>query len=169
MGEDLEFVTINPVAIYGPSLDEHISGSFRLLENLLSGSMKAVPNIPLNVVDVRDVADIHILAMTNPAAKGQRFIASADGQITLPEIAELLKRKLPEVAKKVTTKKLPDFFINIASLFNSQAKEGAMLLKINRNVSNAKAKNLLGWQPIATQEQTILEAVKSMAKYNLIK
>ena len=62
--------------------------------------MKAIPNIPLNIVDVRDVADLHIRAMTNPNANGQRFIASADGQISLSEIAALLKNKNPDVAKK---------------------------------------------------------------------
>jgi len=168
-GGNLEFTTINPVAIYGQSLDAHISGSFHLLENLLNGSMKAVPNIPLNVVDVRDVADLHIRAMTNPEAKGQRFIASADGQITLPQIAELLKNKMPDVAKNVSTKKLPNFIVNIGSLFNARAKEGAVFLRMNRNISNAKAKNILGWKPIATKEQAILEGVKSMVKYGLIK
>ncbi|MFT3934642.1 MAG: aldehyde reductase [Chitinophagaceae bacterium] len=165
----LEFATINPVAIYGPSLDAHISGSFHLLENLLNGTMKAIPNIPLNVVDVRDVADLHIRAMTNPDANGQRFIATADGQISLPEIAALMKEKMPEVSAKVSTRKLPDWIVKLASLFNAQARQGLMFLQVNRNVSNAKAKKILGWKPIATQEQTILAAVESLAKYGLIK
>lgn len=168
-GGSLEFVTINAVAIFGPSIDAHISGSFHLLTNLLNGSMKVVPNIPLNVIDVRDVADLHIRAMTIPEAKGQRFIATADGQITLPEIAALLKSEMPEVSEKVSSRKLPDFIVKIAALFNAQAKQGVMFLKMNRNVSNAKAKKVLGWKPIATQENAVLEAVKSMVKYGLIK
>ncbi|QIP15173.1 aldehyde reductase [Spirosoma aureum] len=168
-GGDLEFATINPVAILGPSLDAHISGSFHLLENLLNGSMKAVPNIPLNVVDVRDVADLHIRAMIHPDANRQRFIASADGQITLPEIASLLKSKRPDVSEQVFTRKLPNWLLSLASLVNNQAREGAMLLNVNRNVSNAKAKALLGWKPIATQEQAIVAAVDSMVKYGILK
>ncbi|MFN8344267.1 MAG: aldehyde reductase [Spirosomataceae bacterium] len=168
-GNELELAVINPVAILGPSLDAYISGSFHLLENLLNGSMKVVPNIPLNVVDVRDVADLHIRAMTHPAANGQRFIASADGQISMPEIAALLKAEKPEIAGNVSAKKLPDWLLKAASLFNPKAKEGVMLLHINRHVSNAKAKKILGWKPIAAQEQTILEAVESMVKYGLIK
>ena len=151
-GDGLEFATINPVAILGPSLNSHVSGSFHLLENLLSGSMKAIPNIPLNVVDVRDVADLHIRAMTTATANGQRFIASADGQISLQEIAYLLKNKKPEVSQKVSTRKLPNWVLKMASLFNPKAKEGAMLMKMNRNVSNKKAKEILGWKPITTQE-----------------
>jgi len=168
-GGSLEFATINAVAIYGPALDEHISGSFHLITNLLSGEMKLVPNIALNVVDVRDVADLHIRAMTTPEAAGQRFIAMADGQITLPEIATLLKNKLPEVSQKVSLKKLPDFIVKTGALFNDRAREGALFLNMNRNVSNAKAKKILDWKPLSNREETILAAVESMIKYHIIK
>ncbi len=168
-GGNLEFTTINPVAILGPSLNAHISGSFDILKHLLDGSIKAVPNIPLNIVDVRDVADLHIRAMTNPNANGQRFIASADGQISMPEIAKLLKNKIPNVAKKVSLKTVPDWIIRFAALFNTQAKMGSMFLKVNRNLSNAKAKELLGWTPIANNEEAILASMGSIIKYGIIK
>jgi nucleoside-diphosphate-sugar epimerase len=168
-GGNLEFATINPVAILGPSLSAHISGSFGILEHLLDGSMKAIPNIPLNIVDVRDVADLHIRAMTNPNANGQRFIASADGQISMPEIAALLKNRKPDVAKKVSTKTLPNWVIYLAALFNKQAKEGALLLRMSRNVSNTKARSILGWKPIANNEEAILASINSMIKFGIIK
>jgi nucleoside-diphosphate-sugar epimerase len=168
-GGELEFTTINPVAILGPSLSSHISGSFGLLEHLLDGSMRAIPNIPLNIVDVRDVADLHIRAMTNPDANGQRFIASADGQISLPEIAVLLKNKKTEVAKQISSKTLPNWVIYLAALFNKQAKEAALLLRMSRNVSNAKAKKILGWTPVANNEEIILASINSMIKFGIIK
>ena len=168
-GGDLEFVAINPVAILGPSLGTHISESFNLLKHLLDGSMKVVPNIPLNIVDVRDVAELHIRAMTSPKANGERFIATADGQISMPEIAALLKNKMPDISKNISTKKVPNWVLNIASLFNSQAKTGAMFLKVNRNVSNAKAKQILDWIPIADNEQAIVASVESMIKFGIIK
>lgn len=168
-GGILEFTTINPVAILGPSLSDHISGSFGLIEHLLNGSMKAIPNIPLNIIDVRDVADLHIRAMTNPKANGERFIASADGQISMPEIAALIKNKKPDVAKKVSTKTVPNWVIYLASLFNKQAKEAALLLRMSRNVSNTKAKKILDWKPLSTNEEIILASLDSMVKYKLIK
>lgn len=168
-GGSLEFATINPVAILGPSLDTHVSGSFHLLQNLLNGSMKAIPDIPLNVVDVRDVADLHIRAMSSPSANAQRFIATADGQISLPQIAALLKKERPGISQKVATRTLPKVVLKIASLFNPQAKEGLALMAMNRNVSNAKAKAVLGWEPIASQEQAILSSVDSLVKYGLVK
>jgi len=168
-GGKLELVTINAVAILGPTLDAHISGSFHLLKNLLNGSMKAVPNIALNIVDVRDVADLHIRAMLIPEASGQRFIASADGQITLPEIAALLRNRRPDVSQLVATRRLPDWVLSLGALFSEQAKEALLLIRMNRNVSNQKARTVLGWRPIAPQEEILLASVDSMVKYNLIK
>ena len=167
-GGSLEFATINPVAMLGPSLETHVSGSFNLLKSLLNGSLKAIPNIPLNIVDVRDVADLHVRAMINPKANGERFIASADGQISWPEIGQLLKKKRPDVAQNVPTRVLPNWVIQIAALFNEQAKHAAPLLSINRHVSNEKAKNVLGWRPIADNEEIILASVDSMANYGII-
>lgn len=167
-GGSLEFATINPVAILGPSLGTHVSESFGLLEHLLDGSMKAVPQIPLNIVDVRDVAELHIRAMETPEANGQRFIASADGQISLPEIARLLKEKRPDVAQNVSSRVIPNWVLRVAALFNEQARHGASLLDINRNVSNAKARTILGWQPIGTNEDIVLTSVKSIVQYGIL-
>ena len=161
-GGGLELATINPVAIFGPSLGASKSPSLGILTFLLAGSMKVIPNIELNVVDIRDVADLHIRAMTNPDAKGQRFIATADGKISMPEIALLLKNKRPDVAQKVPTGILPNWLLSIAALFNAQAKQSVALLAINRNVSNAKARNVLGWTPRATQEEAILASMDSI-------
>ncbi|MFC6175864.1 NAD-dependent epimerase/dehydratase family protein [Companilactobacillus huachuanensis] len=162
---NLELVTVNPVAIFGPSLDAHVSGSFDLLKNLLSGKMNRIPNLPLNVVDVRDVADIQIRAMETPQVAGQRFIASADGQISMREIATLIQQKRPQAAGKVSSKSLPDWIMNVGSLFNETAKEGKLMKNMNRNVSNQKAKQILGWKPLSNSEEAVLGAVDSLIKY----
>ena len=167
-GGQLEFATINPVAILGPSLGAHVTGSFDILTHLLDGSLKAVPPIALNIVDVRDVADLHIRAMENPDANGQRFLATADGQISMPEIAALLKKANPPIAANVSTRTVPAFVVKLAALFNAQARQGAMFLNVDRNVSNAKARKLLGWTPMATHEQAILASLESLIKYGLV-
>ncbi|MCV3321095.1 NAD-dependent epimerase/dehydratase family protein [Pediococcus ethanolidurans] len=164
----LEFATVNPVAIFGPALNNHVSGSFSLLTGLLDGSQKRIPNLPLNVVDVRDVANLHIAAMLTPEANGQRFIASADDQISLPEIAHLIQIKRPQLAEQTVTKILPNWFIRLAAPFNEQAKEGKLLLAVNRHVSNQKAKQVLNWSPSFNNEETVLAAVDTLIKNNLI-
>ncbi|EPH99845.1 NAD dependent epimerase/dehydratase family protein [Enterococcus faecalis 13-SD-W-01] len=161
-----EFATVNPVAIYGPSLDEHFSGSFSLLTGLFDGTFKRIPPLPLNVIDVRDVVSLHIRSMFVPEAAGERFIASADGQISLVEIAELIQKKRPEIAGKLSLKQLPNWAVTIGALFNQRAKEGKLLMEINRDISNEKAKQLLGWKPTKTNEEAVLAGIDSMIKYN---
>lgn len=168
-GGNLEFTTINPTAIFGPSLSPKLSSGFELLKNLLDGSMKAVPNLYMNIIDVRDVADLHIRAMTNPNANGERFLALADGKMSLPEMASYLKEKMPEVTKNVSTKKIPDWVVKIGGLFSSKLKNLASMLTTSRNVSNEKAKTILAWKPIATKEEAITETVKSMLKFGNLK
>lgn len=167
-GKGLEFATVNPVAIFGPSLDSHVSGSFDLLKGIASGSMKVIPNIQLNVVDVRDVVDLHIRAMITPEAAGQRFIATTDGMISMPEIAELLRKERPQLAEKISKRTMPNWMLKGASHFNATAREGQFMAEMNRNVSNAKAREVLGWTPIGTKEEAVLAAVDSLIKYNLI-
>jgi nucleoside-diphosphate-sugar epimerase len=168
-GGELELTVINPVFILGPALGPDQPSSFGVIKHLLDGEMKAVPNIPFNIIDVRDVADLHIRAMTNPNAGGQRFLGLAGGVIRMPEIAVLLKNKLPDVSKKVSTRTLPNWVLNLAALFNEQARMAAPLVKIIRNISNAKAKKVLGWTPLANNEEAILASVKSMVKFGGIK
>lgn len=167
-GNGMEFTTINPVAIFGPALSKHLSGSFDLFNMLLDGKTKAYPNLPLNIVDVRDVADIHIRAMINPQANAQRFIASADGQISMEEIAKIIKEKRPQLSNKVTKRIIPNWIINAGALFSKQAKEGKLMLSISRNVSNDKAKNILSWKSTRTNEDIILSSIDSIVNNNLI-
>lgn len=168
-GGDLELSVINPVGIFGPSLGPDLSSGFELVKNLLDGTMKAIPNLTLNIIDVRDVADLHIRAMTSPAAKGQRFLALAGGKISLPEVAKLLKAKMPAISAKVSAKTLPDWLVRIAGLFSPKSKAIASMLKASRNVSNEKARKVLGWEPVATNEEAILLSVESMLKFGNIK
>lgn len=164
----LEFVTVNPVAIFGPSLDNHVSGSFDLLKDLVSGSIKRVPNMSLNIIDVRDVADIHIRAMETSEANGHRFIATEDGEISMREIATLIQEKRPEVAAKISNKDIPNWLVEIGSLFNEKAKSGKLFKDMNRNVSNESAKMILGWEPKTNNDQVILDSIDSMIKYKII-
>ena len=162
----LELVTVNPVAIFGPSLDAHVSGSFNLLKNLLGGKNAWLPDLPLNVVDVRDVASMQIKAMETPAAAGQRFIASADGQISMQEMGDLIRQTRPQLSDKVSSRRLPNWIINLAAPFNKTAREGQLMLRVNRKVSNQKAKDILNWQPQSSNSQAVLSAVDSLIKYS---
>src|SRR5262249_23578287 len=76
-GRGLELSVINPVAVFGPVLGPDYSTSVLLIQRLMSGKVPGSPRLSFGVVDVRDVAELHIRAMTHPAAKGERFLAAA--------------------------------------------------------------------------------------------
>ncbi|BAV06927.1 Nucleoside-diphosphate-sugar epimerase [Filimonas lacunae] len=167
-GRQLELTVVNPVGIFGPSLSGKLSAGFELLKNVMDGTMKAIPKLELAIVDVRDLADLHIRAMEAPGAKGQRFLALSGGTITLPEIAGLLKARMPEIGAGISSKTLPDWVVRVAALFNAKAKALAPMLGINRKASNAKAKSVLGWQP-RSKEEALLASAGSLIKYGAIK
>jgi len=141
-GGDLELTVINPMAILGPSLGPDMSSGLELLKKILDGSMKAAPKIDLGIVDVRDLADLHLRAMTSPKANGERFLALSGGVMSMHQIAMLFRGKLGDKAKNVTTKVLPDWLIRLVALFNPEAKAIVPQLGRVRNASNQKAKTL---------------------------
>ena len=98
--------TINPALVCGPVLSDDFSGSVQVIERLLTGSVPGLPRLGFNIVDVRDVADLHIRAMTAPQAAGQRFIAAAH-HAWMADLAAVLKANLGPQGAKVPTRKPP--------------------------------------------------------------
>lgn len=165
---NLELSVINPVGIFGNSFSKTLSSGYELLKQILDGSMKAIPNMTISIVDVRDLADLHIRAMTSDKAKNQRFLAVSGDVMTLPEIAAMLKNKLGERGKNISSKRMPDWILRVAALFNSTAKNVVPQLGRYRVTSNEKAKKILGWQP-RSKEEALLAAAESLFKFGAIK
>ena len=167
-GNGLEFCTINPMGIFGPSLGPELSSGFELLRNIMNGTMKAIPNLVLGIVDVRDVADLHLKAMTSAQANGERFLALAGGTMSLLQMAQLIKDKIPAIGNKISTRTLADWKVRLAALLgNQKAKALAPMLGINRNASNQKAISVLGWTP-RNNETAVLASAESLIKYGAI-
>ena len=166
-GVHLEFSVVNPMAIFGPSLGRNLSSGFALLKQVLDGSLRAIPNMTLGIVDVRDLADLHLRAMTNPAARGQRFLALAGEILSLPEIAVLLKDKMGDKAKKVSTRRLPDWTVRMAAFFSPTARNLVPQLGRYRAASNEKAKTLLDWHP-RSNEEAILASAESLFRFGWV-
>jgi dihydroflavonol-4-reductase len=167
-GNGMELSVINPVGIFGPTPGPDLSGGLEIIKRLLTGSMKACPNISFGIVDVRDVADLHLRAMVHTSANNQRFLALSGDILLLHDIALLLKSKLGDRAKKVTTKIAPDWIVRVLAMFNPALKEVAGQLGKNKYASNEKAKKLLGWQP-RNHEEAIIAAAESLFRFGLIK
>lgn len=167
-GGEMELSVVNPVGIFGPSLGPDLSSGFEMFKRVMDGTMKRIPNITLGLVDVRDVADLHIRAMVSPEAAGQRFLAIAGDIMTLPEIAVFYKKHMGNSLPNISTKKVPDWVVRIMALFNPMAKNIAPMLSRYRAASNEKAKKMLGWQP-RSNEEALLATGKSLLKWGAIK
>lgn len=166
-GGALELAVINPVGVLGPALGTDTSPSLDLVLRLLTGPTPGLPRVSFGIVDVRDVADLHVRAMTSPAASGERFLAVADGILTVPEVATVLRRALGDAARKVPKRELPDWMVRLGAVIDPSLREVSRRLGNHREVSNAKAKNLLGWVP-RSNEEAITAAAESLVELGLV-
>ena len=166
-GGKLELAVVNPVGVFGPVLGPDFSTSIEIVRRLLAGQVPGLPNIAFGVVDVRDVADLHLKAMTDPAARGQRFLAIAGDLVTMQEAAILLKTKLGFVADRVPTRTIPDWILKVVGLFDKSVAQIAMELGKRKRASNDKARRLLGWNP-RTNEESLLATAESLIKLGLV-
>ena len=114
-GGALELAVINPVGIFGPVLGDDVGSSVQIVQQMLSGKMPAAPNVRFGVVDVRDVADLHLLAMVDPKAKGERFIGVAGETMSMPDVAKVLRTRLGAAAAAAPTRTLPDVVVRLMS------------------------------------------------------
>lgn len=165
-GGALELSAINPTGIFGPVLSPVVSSSIELVTRLLNG-MPGCPRLFFGVVDVRDVADLHLRAMTHPAAKGERFIASSGDLMSMLEIARVLKARLADAARKVPTRELPNWLVRFASRFDRNLEPLVPLLDSTRRATSAKAQRLLGWQPRPPGD-AIVATAESLIKFGVV-
>jgi len=121
-GGAMEFCSINPAAVLGPVLSDDISTSIEVVKKLLEGALPGFPNLGFGIVDVRDVADIHIRALTAPGMAGERFIASGPFYL-MRDIGRVLRARLGAEARRVPTRTLPDFLVRFFALFDPAVRQ----------------------------------------------
>jgi dihydroflavonol-4-reductase len=165
-----ELAVINPTALTGPLLavGAGLPTSFVLLQRLLDRSVPAVPRIWQNIVDVRDVADLHVRAMTDPAARGQRFLATGGPSSSMwaVDIARLLRDRLGPAGAGITTREVPNLLVRLASLADPSLRVTIPLLGRVYKVSPEKARRVLGWESRPAQE-SIMDAAHSLIELDL--
>jgi dihydroflavonol-4-reductase len=165
-GGALELSVVNPSGIFGPVLGADFSSSIELVKRLMNGA-PGCPQLYFGVVDVRDVADLHLRAMTHPAAKGERFIAVSGEAMSMLDIAKVLKARLGDAAKKVSTRRLPNWLVRIVALFDPSMRQLVPLLGKIRNATSAKAERVLGWNP-RSREDAIVATAESLVRFGIV-
>ncbi|MBD3581921.1 SDR family oxidoreductase [Flavobacterium selenitireducens] len=142
-GNGLELSVINPVGIFGPVMGDNYSASVAtVIKGIVDGKITESPDFTFGVVDVRDVADLHLKAMVHPDAAGERFLATSDGVMSFADVADLIRKERPQFASEINIqhKTEDSFYISM---------------------DNQKAKNWFDWKPIA-KESAILASVDSL-------
>jgi nucleoside-diphosphate-sugar epimerase len=167
-GGGLELSAVNPVGVFGPTLGQDTSTSILIVQRILEGAVPGCPRITFGAVDVRDVADLHLRAMADPAAKGERFLAVAGDFLSFMEVAKILKERMGDAARLVPTRELGDWLLKFVALFNAEVRQIVPELGKAKNATNAKAKHLLGWMPRSNEESVVVTA-ESLVRLGLLK
>lgn len=155
--ESLELVAINPGFILGPVTRASIGTSVAVVAALLGGQYPACPKLGFSTVDVRDVADAHVRAMTDPAAANERFIVAGD-VLWIREIAAMLREAYPDRARKIPRREMPNWLMRAVAWFDASARPILGDLGRDDRVSHAKAASVLGWRP-----RPLMETVRATA------
>jgi nucleoside-diphosphate-sugar epimerase len=165
-GGALELSVVNPAGIFGPVLGADFSSSIELVKRLMNG-VPGCPQLYFGVVDVRDVADLHLRAMADPAAKGERFIAVSGEVMSMLDIARVLRARLGNAATKVPTRQLPNWLVRCVALFDPGMRQLLPMLGSTRHATSAKAERVLGWKP-RSREDAIVATAESLLKFGIV-
>ena len=165
-GEVEKLAVVNPGAILGPTMSADCSYSLEIIERLLRG-MPGAPRFGFSIVDVRDVADLQLRAMSAPEAGGERLIASTEF-MWMSEVAEVLRERLGKAAARAPKRTVPNLLVRGASIFDRGIRPFVRELGTRVEVSNEKARILLGWSPRPVPE-TIVECAQSLIDQGVVK
>lgn len=150
-GGGIEFCTVNPSVVLGPVASADYSASVVIVQSLLQGRIPALPRIGFGVVDVRDVAELHVRALTAPGMAGERFIACG-GFTWLRDVAAMLREELGADARRVPTLQLPDWSVRLLAHVSPTVRAAASELGVVRHQDASHAREVLGWVPRAPRE-----------------
>ncbi|NDW07271.1 NAD-dependent epimerase/dehydratase family protein [Jiella pacifica] len=156
----LDMVSINPVLVVGPLLDDEAGASMQLVRLMMRGRMPAVPDIASGFVDVRDVAAAHVAALTAEGAVGRRFLLSA-GTLSLLEFGKAIGEAVPDYGDKMPRFVLPNFVVRLAALVSSDARSVVGELGRGKTLVCDPAKAMLGFAPRGPKD-AIAAAARSL-------
>lgn len=159
----MELSTVHPGAIIGPPLDVDASISVGMVSGLLDNATPALPNNGFSIVDVRDVADIHVAALERPEAIGQRYLATAE-YMPFPQVAHILREAYPD--KKIVDRVVPDWVIRLVAMFGGPARQIINDIGNEKVFDGRKGEALMG-HPYIGAKQSILETAEAVERLGL--
>ncbi len=166
-GGDMVFCSVNPALVLGPLLAPDFSTSLEAVKKLLNGDIPGLPDLGFGIVDVRDVADLHVKCLTAPNMAGERFIASGP-YIKMEDMAAILKSALGREARKVPTRRLPTWLMKILANFDPLIRQVKGELGNIRENDASHAKAVLGWETRPARD-SIIDTARSLIDHGVVK
>ena len=166
-GAEDRLSVVLPGAILGPVLGPDLSYSVQAVERMLNGPMPGIPHLGFAFVDVRDVADLHLRAMTAPEAAGERHLGTGPF-LWLADIARILRERLGPAARKVPRRQVPSLVVRAASIFDPSLRQVVRGLDQEYSFSTEKARTRLGWSPRPI-EDTVVDCAQSLIRHGVVK
>jgi len=158
-GGAMELVVINPGAVFGPSLGAKLEGqSVAMMTDLITGKIPMIPDVAMGMVDVRDVARLHVRALTASGVAGRRFIAATAEPVEMATVARVLREA---GFTKAPTVRAPSFLLRFMGLFDRNARGMAPFLGRKAVLDNRATFELLGWKPTPI-ESSFAEMAKAL-------
>lgn len=166
---EMAFCSVNPVLVLGPVANDDFSASVEVVRRLLTGGVPMIPNIGFSIVDVRDVAMLHVLALEAKAEtiRDERFAASTEF-FWMADVARVLREHLGSDARKVPNRRMPDFLLRLMALASRDIRQLAAEVGSKKVLSGQHAKDVLGWTTIPP-EQTIVDTARSLIVQGIVK
>ena len=161
----MELTTVHPGAIIGPALDDDSSISLGLVSGLIEGTTPALPSNGFSLIDVRDVAALHIAALEKPETIGQRYLATSD-YMPFPRIAEVLREAYPDL--EITNKIVPDWIIKLLAFFGGPSRQIINDIGNEKHFDGSKGEKLLGRKYVSGRD-AIIATAESLKRLGLLK
>jgi dihydroflavonol-4-reductase len=162
----MTLATVLPGMILGPVMTKSVSGSLDLVFRFLAGKVPALPHVGFCITDTQELVDLHLRAMTSPAAANERFIGTGDF-LWFSEMAELLRKHFPAYAAKIPKRRLPDLVIRLTALFQEEARFIAPMLGKRKEFDSNKAGALLQWHARPSSE-AVIECARSLIDQGVV-
>ncbi len=159
-----ELVTVNPGLVLGPVARPEINASVEVVWRMLAGKIPLVPRIGFDVVDVRDVAHLHVLALDAP--DGARLTAT-ESFMWMADIAGALRDELGEVAKRVPKRGAPAFVLRLMARFDGGIRTILPELGQHRTIDSSHTTTLTGWSPRPAR-QAVTDCARSLIEHDLL-
>lgn len=165
-GRRQDLVVVNPGAILGPLLDEDPGTSALLIKRMLDGSMPASPDFFFCVIDGRDVAAVHVAAMTEASAGGKRYPTGGEA-LSLTDMVNVLREALPQYRAKMPKFRAPNWLVRLIALWDRDLRDNMGELGVIKRIDGSATEALLG-RPFISPKEAILATADGLIRQKIV-